>query len=116
VDKTAYFCKIHNLVRDNDFADISFYRYEAKTFYSSMSETSTCKTVGEINRRVCMGYIHLLRHRGSFLSEIPSVFLVITVSRPGLMNPKVQGGPQVPKCYRFLVYNVCKHQPHCTES
>jgi hypothetical protein len=100
LDKTAYFCKIHKLARDNDFADISLYRSQEKTFYSRIS---MCTTVGEINIRVCMGYIHLLRHHGSFRSEIASVFLVITVSRPELMKLKVQVGPQVPKGYRFLI-------------
>jgi len=84
VDKTAYFCKNHNLARDNGFSYISFYWSEAKMFYSSIFEISTGTTVCEINVRVCMRHIHLLRNHGSFPSEIASVFLVITVSRPAL--------------------------------
>ena len=97
MDKTVYFCKNHKLDRDSDFAVISSYWNEAKMFYSSIFKISTCTTVCKKNVRVCMGYIHLLRNHGSFRSEITSVFLIITVSRPALMKLKVQGGPQVPK-------------------
>jgi hypothetical protein len=97
LDKTAYFCKNHKLARDNDFSYISFYWSEAKIFHSSISEIRTCTTVCAINVRVCMGHIHLLRNHGSFRSQIVSVFLVITLSRPELMKLKVQGAPQVPK-------------------
>lgn len=103
VNKTSYFCKNQKLVRENGFSYISFYWSEAKIFHISIYEISTCTTVCEINVRVCMGHIHLLRNHGSFRSQIVYVFLLIFLSRPALTKLKVQGAPQVSKGKRLLI-------------
>jgi hypothetical protein len=62
----------------------------------------SCITVCEINVRVCMEYIHLLRNHDSFLSEIASVFFWLSPYRcPSKLSWKSNA---VLKCQKVTDY------------